>query len=76
MLVEEESNDLEVLELLECFILSSSLKPAGGMSDFVSVELDTMAAFEVCKKYNFDKVEVLRVLKNAVALFSNIINGE
>ncbi|WP_205437210.1 hypothetical protein [Helicobacter suis] len=41
-----------------------------------AVQLDTTAAFEVCKKYNFDKVEVLRVLKNAVALFSNIINGE
>ncbi|WP_163532738.1 hypothetical protein [Helicobacter suis] len=46
------------------------------MSDYISVQLDTMAAFEVCKKYNFDKVEALRVLKNAVALFSNIINGE
>ncbi|WP_163535416.1 hypothetical protein [Helicobacter suis] len=75
MLVEEETSDLEVLELLECFILAIHLKPIG-MSDFVNIELDTTAAFEVCKKYNFDNVEVLRMLKSSVSLFSNIINGE
>lgn len=30
-----------------------------------SVELNTMAVFEVCKKYNFDKVEVLRMVKSS-----------
>lgn len=73
ILLEEQTEDLEVLELFEAFLLAAIFRPYG-LSAFVGVELDYLLIADFARKFHYDSLEIAKILKSGALVASNIIN--
>ncbi len=65
-----ESDDEEVLELFNAFILVHSFK-IQGLSSFVDVELNYLALKDFCQKHHYDTLEIFELFKSASLVVSS-----